>query len=91
MRTISRKEQLIIYCVLIVFGVAFFIYFFRQASVTEFVEPKVRTTGASTKKTIGDVKIDTDFFNSDKFRNLRFDSLPAVSFPVGKRDPFEPY
>jgi hypothetical protein len=91
MISFSRNKQLVIYAILAIFGVAFFIYFFRQAAIVEFIEPKVRSGAASTKKIIGDVNINSEFFESDKFRNLRFDSLPAVSFPVGKRNPFEPY
>jgi hypothetical protein len=80
----------VIYALLAVFGVIFFVYFYRQATVADFVETKVRSSGA-TKKVVGDVNISSDFFESDKFRNLRFDSLPAVSFKAGKRNPFEPY
>lgn len=87
----SRNKQLVIYALLAVFVVGFFIYVYKQASLTEVSQTKVKSQGAGNKKIIGDVKINADFFESDKFRNLRFDSLPAVSFPVGKRDPFEPY
>lgn len=91
MISFSRNKQLVIYGLLAVFVVTFFVYVYRQASVTVIAEPKVRSQGAGAKKIVGDSKINTDFFESDKFRNLRFDSLPAVSFPVGKRNPFEPY
>lgn len=87
---ISRNKQLIAYALLVIFGVFFFIYFYRQATVTEFTESKIRSR-PQVNKVVGDVKINTDFFETDKFRNLRFDSLPAVSFPVGKRNPFEAY
>ena len=90
MVAISRNKQLIAYAFLVIFGVVFFIYFYRQATITEFTEAKVKAR-PKVNKVVGEVKINTDFFETDKFRNLRFDSLPAVSFPVGKRNPFEPY
>jgi hypothetical protein len=93
MEIISKNKKLIIYGILTVFVVVFFIYFFKQASNTDIVivEPAAVSAQSQAKSSVsGNPKINLDFFKSDKFRNLRFDKMPAVVFPVGKRDPFVP-
>ncbi len=82
---------MLIYGFLTVFAVLFFIYFFMQASNNNLESvTSVPISGQSDNLIGGSIKIDSDLFNSDKFRNLRFDKMPAAIFPVGKRDPFVP-
>jgi hypothetical protein len=88
---ISRKKQMIIYAFLLFFGVVFFAYSYYKASSIKPPEVPESASVAVNRKLIGDVKINSDLFGTDKFRNLRFDKLPAVSFPVGKRNPFKSY
>ncbi|MFA5247766.1 MAG: hypothetical protein WC415_00770 [Patescibacteria group bacterium] len=93
MDIISKNKKLIIYAILAVFVVLFFIYFFKQDPNTSIViiEPATVSAQSQVKSSVSDnPKINLDFFKSDKFRNLRFDKMPAVVFPVGKRDPFVP-
>jgi hypothetical protein len=87
---ISRNKQLLVYACLTIFGILFFVYFFSQASVVKTIEP-ITGPSAGVRKNLTDVKIDSKLFESDKFRNLRFDKLPASSFNYGKRNPFESY
>ena len=84
------KKQMIVFALLLAFVVLFFIYFYRAALSDEFLGSNAQTSGGGGKKFFGDLKINLDLFSSDKFKNLRFDSLPVVTFPVGKRNPFEP-
>ncbi len=83
---------MIIYASLLFLGIVFFVYFYYKASMIEPLDvPEGRTSVDVNKKLMGDVKINAELFDTDKFRNLRFDKLPAVSFPVGKRNPFKTY
>ena len=87
---LSRGKQLLLYTCLAVFGILFFIYFFQQASVMDFIDQDV-TSPSAQRRNYQNVELDPEIFQSDKFRNLRFDKLPTVNFNAGKRNPFEPY
>jgi hypothetical protein len=91
MLIISREKKMIIYGVLTIFVIFFSIYFFKQASNSDIVEPVNGLVESQARSSIsGNLNIDLNFFQSNKFRNLRSDKMPAVVFPVGKRDPFVP-
>jgi len=90
---ISRKKQIIFYILVILFGAGFIYYFFSVASLsTEQViqTPLIVPNQITQSVNVSGVKINSDLFNSDKFKNLRSDGLTVTPFPAGKRDPFNP-
>lgn len=90
--TVLDNKKLIIYAVLIIVVVFFSIYFFGRSNDADTIsDPSVVQVPAQQGSILGaNDEIDLNFFQSDKFRNLRFDKMPSVIFPVGKRDPFIP-
>lgn len=89
---ISRNKQIIFYLAVLIFGVSFFFYFYKQAAVTEgdFLEVKASVRPAQALVNKENIQIDLTFFNSDKFKNLHSDVVPTQSFKEGKRNPFAP-
>jgi hypothetical protein len=81
---------MIFYAAIVIFGVFFFFYFYRQASITENDFTEVKIIAPKPAAGVG-IKIDLKLFDSDKFRDLRSDPVPVQVFQSGKRNPFEPY
>jgi hypothetical protein len=90
---ISRNKQIIFYLTLLIFGVFFFFYFYKQASVIEGDFLEVKIGGDQPVAPVGREggNIDFTLFSSDKFRSLQADVAPIQSFQSGKRNPFMPY
>jgi|GEM_PF-2926905 hypothetical protein len=90
---ISKSYQIIFYAIVLIFSVLFFFYFYKQASITSVTDvSQVNVTSNQTKNSVlgAGVKLNLDFFNSDKFRSLRSNAAPAANFQSGKRNPFQP-
>ena len=90
---ISRKKQIVFYILVIIFGAGFIYYFFSVASTsTEQViqTPLIAPDKTAVNTSVKNVNLNSDLFNSDKFKNLRSDGLTVTPFPAGKRDPFNP-
>jgi hypothetical protein len=90
---ITKNYQIMIYAVLSIFSVLFFFYFYRQASITTVnIIDSENIASGQVKKTVfsENTDLNLDFFNSDKFRNLRSNVAPTVNFQSEKRNPFLP-
>jgi hypothetical protein len=90
---ISRKNQTIFYAIIIVFGIFFFYFFYKQASFSldSISNVDLSNIDTGTVNLSGDNgQINLGILKTDKFSNLRSDSLPATHFLEGKRNPFQP-
>lgn len=88
---ISRNKQIVFYILIIIFGTIFFVYFYQQAIVSDSSGTTVNVGSQAVKRSPNlNIKIDVNLFQSDKFKSLRSDSMPAATFDSGKRNPFEP-
>lgn len=87
----SKNNQIILlYIIIIVFSIAFLIYFYKQASNDRLdVEVQVRQT--SSRIIERGEKINLNLFKIEKFKKLKDIGAPTLKFEIGKRNPFEPY
>ena len=92
MAKFTRSYQVILYVAIAAFLGIFILYFYRLASSAGADLSSLRINEAQTTPTINtsNIKINLDLFTSPKFLRLRSDVAPVQSFPLGKRNPFQP-
>jgi len=89
MLNLKNGHLLILYIIILVFGIAFFIYFFRQASLNGITIEDIGILETKRKFSKEDLNINLDLFKNEKFKRLREVGVPTSKFDTGKRNPFE--
>lgn len=80
---------MILYIIILVFGISFFVYFFRQASLNSLTIENIGILETKRKFSNEDLSINLDLFKNEKFKRLREVGVPTSKFDTGKRNPFE--
>lgn len=89
MLNLKSGHLLILYIIILVFGIPFFIYFFRQASLSGLTIESMEIFEVKSKFRNEDLNINLDLFKNEKFKRLREVGVPTSKFDTGKRNPFE--
>lgn len=87
----KNNQTILLYIIIVVFSIAFLVYFYRQASVVSFDIEKIEVRRTSSRIIERGEKINLDLLKGEKFKKLNDIGVPVSKFEIGKRNPFEPY